>query len=152
MRTTKFDLMMNSIAVVVLAAATLFLLLNWENLPERIPSHYNFKGEPDAYGGTGSLIFLMVTGWIIVLMMCILGKFPKYWNTGVERTPANEAVINRIVKDMMGVMIVSISLLFSYMLIVPVLQMNMGVWFMPLMLFVIFGTMIVTVVRLIRNR
>ena len=85
-------------------------------------------------------------------MMCILGKFPKYWITGGERTPANEAVINRIVKDMMGVMIVSISLLFSYMLIVPVLQMNMGVWFMPLMLFVIFGTMIVTVVRLIRNR
>lgn len=143
---------MNVIAFVIMAAATVFLLINWGNLPEQIPSHYNFRGEPDDYGGTGSLIFMMVIGWVLLLVMMILGKYPKYWNTGVTRTPANEAVVNRITKDMLDIMEVSIAVLMAYMMVVPVRGTGMGIWFMPLFLAVIFGTIIVTAVRLIRNR
>ncbi len=152
MRKNLFDRIVEVLAVLILLAATIFVLINWNSLPEQIPSHYDFKGQVDAYGGRGSLIFSMVMGWVLVLTMIIISWFPSIWNTGVERTPANAAAVNRIVKDMLNMMEVGMAILFSYMMIVPVTGMGMGVWFMPAFLTFIFGTIIVTVVRLIRNR
>lgn len=152
MKTTIFDRIATIVSILIMLAATVFLMINWGNLPEQVPSHYDFKGEPDDYGGNGILIFTLVMGWVMVLTFVVIGLFPQIWNTGVERTPANEAVINRIVKDMMNLMEVGLACMFAYMTVVPVLGINMGSWFMPLFLVIIFGTIIFTVVRLIRNR
>ena len=152
MKLNKFDLIANIASIVILLAATIFVPVNWGNLPEQIPSHYNFKGEPNAYGGKGTLIFMMIVNWLVLLTMIIIGNFPQLWNTGVERTPANEVVINRIVRDMLSVMEISMAMLFGYLLIVPAVGANMGIWFMPLFLTLTFGNLIVMTVRLIRNR
>lgn len=152
MKSNLFDKIMTILAILILLASTIFVLAKWDSLPEQIPIHYNFKGQPDAYGGTGSLVFSMVIDWTMLLTLTILSKFPHLWNTGVERTPVNAAVINRIVRDMLSVMELSLAALFGYTMIVPVIGIDMGVWFMPLFLGVIFGTIMVTVVRLIRNR
>ena len=152
MRKNFFDRIAEVLAILILLAATIFVLVNWNDMPEQIPSHYDFKGQVDAYGGSGSLIFAMVMGWILVLTMIVISRFPSAWNTGVERTPANAAVVNRIIKDMLNVLEVGMAILFSYMMIVPAMGIAMGVWFMPAFLIVIFGTIIITVVRLIRNR
>lgn len=152
MRKNFFDRIAELLAVLILLAATIFVLINWNSLPEQIPSHYDFKGQVNAYGGRGILIFTMVMGWVLVLSMIVISWFPSIWNTGVERTPANAAAVNRITKDMLNVMEVALAILFSYMMIVPAMGIAMGVWFMPAFLITIFGTIIVTVVRLIRNR
>ena len=152
MRKNFFDKIAEVLAVLILLAATIFVLTSWKDMPDQIPSHYDFKGQVDAYGGRGSLIFAMVMGWILVLTMIVISRFPSAWNTGVERTPANAAVVNRIIKDMLNVMEAGMAILFSYMMIVPVLGTAMGAWFMPAFLTFIFGTIIITVVRLIRNR
>ena len=34
-------------AIFILLVATIFVIVNWSALPEQIPSHYDFKGEPD---------------------------------------------------------------------------------------------------------
>ena len=152
MKSNLFDKIMEIAAIFILLAATIFVLVNWSTLPDQIPSHYDFKGEPDDYSGRGTLIFLMVTGWLVVLPIIILARFPNLWNTGVERTPANAAVINRITRDMLSVIILSMAILFGYMMITPVLGIAMGRWFMPLFLVLIFGNIIINVVRLLRNR
>ena len=152
MRKNFFDRIADVLAVLILLAATIFVLISWKDMPELIPSHYDFKGQVDAYGGRGILIFTMVMGWVLVLSMVVISWFPSIWNTGVERTPANAAVVNRIIKDMLNVLEVGMAILFSYMMIVPVMGTAMGIWFMPVFLITIFGTIIVTVVRLIRNR
>jgi len=152
MKSNLFDRIMTGLSFLILLVTTVFVLLRWDSLPEQIPSHYNFKGQPDAYGGTGSLIFSMVMGWVMLLTMMIVSRFPHLWNTGVERTPANAAVVNRIVRDMISVMELCLATLFGYMIIVPVIGSEMCVWFMPAFLILIFGTIIVTAVRLIRNR
>ena len=54
--------------------------------------------------------------------------------------------------DMLNVMEAGMAILFSYMVIMPAMGIAMGAWFMPAFLITIFGTIIVTVVRLIRNR
>jgi uncharacterized membrane protein len=152
MRKNLFDRIFEILSVLILLVATIFVLMNWNAMPDQIPSHYDFKGQVDAYSGKGFLIFTMVMGWVLVLSMIIISWFPSIWNTGVERTPANAAVVNRIIKDMLNVLEVGMAILFSYMMIVPAMGITMGKWFMPAFFIVIFGTIIVTVVRLIRNR
>ena len=152
MKSNLFDKIMMVLSVLILLSATLFVIMNWGEMPEQIPSHYNFKGEVDDYGGKGILVFTLVMGWVMLLTFWIVGMFPKYWNTGVERTPANAAAVNRIIRDMMSVMQLSLAAMFSYMSVTPALGVNMGRWFTPVFLLAIFGTIIVTVVRLIRNR
>ena len=152
MKSNLFDKITAVLAIIILLAATVFVLINWSNLPEQIPSHYDFKGRPDGYGGKETLIFLMVTGWALTLGMMILSSFPALWNTGVERTPANEAAINRITRDLISFMELVIAGDFAYMMVVPVIGTSMGAWSMPVFLALIFGSIIVTVVRLIRNR
>jgi len=152
MKSNLFDKVAAALSILILLAATLFVILHWIEMPEQIPSHYNFKGEVDDYGGKGILVFTLVMGWVMVLTFWIVGKFPTLWNTGVERTPANEAAVNRIIRDMMSVMQFFLAVMFSYMSVTPVLGVNMGNWFTPVFLLTIFGTIIVTVVRLIRNR
>ena len=152
MRKNFFDRISDVLAVLILLAATIFVLISWKDMPDQIPSHYDFKGQVDAYGGRGILIFTMVMGWVLVLSMIVISRFPSIWSTGVERTPTNAAVVNRIIKDMLNVLEVGMAILFSYMMIVPAMGIAMGVWFMPVFLIIIFGTIIITVVRLIRNR
>jgi len=152
MKSNLFDKVAAALSILILLAATLFVILHWIEMPEQIPSHYNFKGEVDDYGGKGILVFTLVMGWVMVLTFWIVGKFPTLWNTGVERTPANEAAVNRIIRDMMSVMQFFLAVMFSYVSVTPVLNVNMGRWFTPVFLLTIFGTIIVTVVRLIRNR
>ncbi|MBR3756752.1 MAG: DUF1648 domain-containing protein [Firmicutes bacterium] len=152
MKSNLFDKIMMTLSALILLAATVFVVLHWSQMPEQIPSHYNFKGEVDDYGGKGILVFTLVMGWVMLLTFWIVGMFPKYWNTGVERTPANAAAVNRIIRDMMSVMQFFLAVMFSYMSVTPVFGVNMGSWFMPVFLLTIFGTIIVTVVRLIRNR
>ncbi|MBR3784960.1 MAG: DUF1648 domain-containing protein [Firmicutes bacterium] len=152
MKSNLFDKITAMLSILILLAATLFVILHWGEMPEQIPSHYNFKGEVDDYGGKGILVFTLVMGWVMLLTFWIVGMFPKYWNTGVERTPANEAAVNRIIRDMMSVMQIFLAVMFSYMSVTPALGVNMGRWFTPVFLLAIFGTIIVTVVRLIRNR
>lgn len=152
MRLRTYDKVLDILSIVILLAATVFVIVNWSKMPEQIPSHYNFKGQPDAYGDGDSLIVTVIMGWIILLSVLILGRLPQLWNTGVERTPVNEAAVNRIIRDMLSVTNVSIAVLFAYMMVVPVIGTSMGIWFMPLFLALIFGNIIVAVVRLIRNR
>ncbi len=152
MKSNIFDKIAVALSLLILLAATIFVVINWGDLPEQIPSHYNFKGEVDGYGGKGILVFTLVMGWVMVLTFSILGMFPALWNTGVERTPANAAAVNRIIRDMMSVMQISLAAMFSYMSVMPALGETMGSWFMPVFLITIFGTLIVTVVRLIHNR
>lgn len=50
----------NGICIAVIAASFLWLLLNWWNIPEQIPGHYNAAGAVDRWGSKAELWFLPV--------------------------------------------------------------------------------------------
>ena len=47
----------------------------YSKLPERIPTHFNFFGRPDSWGGRGSFIFLAAFAWGLTLVFYALIRY-----------------------------------------------------------------------------
>lgn len=80
--------------LVLAATAGLLLLLGavpflWQELPERIPVHFGFSGEPDGWGAKGTLLILPVVGLILYASLMLLAKVPHVYNYPVPITPEN---------------------------------------------------------------
>ena len=101
-----------AICLLLLATATLFVLMRWQQLPEQIPTHYNFAGEVDGYGGKGSLILLMFLSWVVFFILTISIRFPEKWNMPVEVTDENKSRLYAITRAMMEAIKFFVTLLF----------------------------------------
>ncbi len=56
MMKTKFGKTMQILSVLCLTASTLFLAAGWNQIPEKVPGHYNFAGEADSMTGKGAFV------------------------------------------------------------------------------------------------
>ena len=110
-------LIMNIIGFLALLGSTVFLLVSWSHIPDQIPTHYNFAGVADGYGGKGSLIFMMVLAWFMFVLITVLMRCPNTWNMPVKVTADNKARLYSITRAMLEVVKMLTSLLFAVMLI-----------------------------------
>ena len=81
----------------------MYLLVTWENLPERVPIHFTAQGIPDRYGKKGSLLLEPILGLMILALLMICQRFPQWWNYPVEVTEENKERIFEIASKMMSV-------------------------------------------------
>jgi len=58
-------------------------------LPEKIPTHFNFKGEPDAWGDRSSIWTMPLLGIILFLFLFFINKFPHQFNFPMKITKEN---------------------------------------------------------------
>ena len=117
MRKEIIYLIMNIIGVLALLGSTLFVIIMWSQIPDQIPTHYNFAGEADGYGGKGSLIFMMVLAWFMFVLITVLMRFPNTWNMPVKVTAENKARLYSITRSMLEIVKMLATLLFAVMLI-----------------------------------
>lgn len=152
MRHSIMDKIMTVVGFIALTAVTAYIIIEWSAIPDEIPSHYNLAGEVDNTGGKGLLIFLLCLAWGIWLPLQIISMVPQIWSTGVEVNRRNQEKIYRILQTMLEALKLEISLSFSYMIFCTAAGRPFGAAFMPIYLGCIFGTIIVGIVRLLRNR
>jgi uncharacterized membrane protein len=67
-------------SVVLIVFSFIYALLAWNDLPSRIPIHFNFSGEPDAWGNKNifSLFFPFIMQIIFTPLMLFLYFKPQY--------------------------------------------------------------------------
>ena len=126
MRDRIVRILLQGLGMLLLIAATVFVLLRWRALPESIPSHFDAAGLPDAYGDKNSLISLLVVGWVAYLLFTVLSYFPQTWNLPVKTPRAY-----RIAGLMMPVLGLVLAFVFSWILTCTVLGRGLGAWFLP---------------------
>jgi uncharacterized membrane protein len=61
----------------------------WAVLPHTIPTHFNFAGQPDGWGGKGTLLILPIVSVFLFCTLTILQRFPQIYNYPVVITEAN---------------------------------------------------------------
>ncbi len=61
----KFDLKKEWLSLLVVALPFLYLAIVWDDLPDKVPMHWNLKGEIDRYGSKNEL-------WILPIFMSLL--------------------------------------------------------------------------------
>lgn len=141
---------MNSIRVKILFVLSLSILftyagilyINFEKIPDIIPTHINFQGEIDGYGNKIQLWFLVFTNLFLVTVLYIVSRLPRYWN--VPFKPQNEITFRKKVRLLLGILSVILTCAFSTMIFytlgytfVQVLKLLISILIIPI-LFIIF--------------
>ncbi len=86
---SDLDRLLNLIAFAAMAGLLGYTLWVYPQLPDRIPIHFNLRGEPDDYGS--KIIFLILPGIALALygLMTIVNRKPQNFNYPFAITPQN---------------------------------------------------------------
>ncbi len=52
----------------------------WPHLPARIPSHFGLFGEPDGWGGKGTLLVATMVNLVLYASLTVLSFYPHIYN------------------------------------------------------------------------
>ena len=59
----------------------IFVIVKYPSLPDMLPTHFNGRGEIDAWGGKASaVVFPPVIGFIVLITLGTITFFPQLWN------------------------------------------------------------------------
>jgi uncharacterized membrane protein len=152
LKRTKLQIILEIVSFCILAAMFAYLAVRWGDVPDKIPGHYNAMGQVDRIGSKGELLLLPILGWLMYLGMTAVGHFPQIWNTGVTVTQENKERVYRILKSMLSTLKLIVAMVFVYITINSSLAIALPVWFLPIFLIIMFGSVIFFVVKLTREK
>ena len=142
----------NILCLLILIGTIVWLVAVWDNIPDEIATHFDYAGNPDSYGSKTDIIVIPIFAWILYGVMVFVELIPGAWNTGVKVTPENSERVYGIIKSMIVFLKLYIVILFAVITVFSALVQRMPVWLLPVEMVVIFGTIIVSLVRLYRAR
>ena len=149
-KNTKIDWIIEGVCLLLLGGITLYLILNWSSMPDKIPMHYNVAGEIDRWGKKTEIIFIPVVSWILYGFITLMEQFPKTWNTGVQVTEENAPRVYRVLKSMVKTTKLFVVILFFYITTCSITAKSLSLWASMIELVVIFGNLIFWLVRLFK--
>ena len=103
-------------------------------------------------GSKKELLIPPIVAWIMYVGLTLVGNFPEIWNTGVKVTVQNRERIYRVLKDMLETMKLLFVAIFSFLTINSSLSRSLSVWFLPVALCLVFGLLVVFVIKLVKAR
>jgi uncharacterized membrane protein len=154
---TRLDWVIEAMAFVFLIILVSLPLIFFNDLPERVPVHFNIAGEPDDYGTRFSLLLLPVTGLVMYLGMTILEGYPHIYNYPVQITYENALNQYRLATRLIRILKSVILLIFSFITFRTIQTalgegIGLGKAFLPVFLLVVFGTIIIYFVQSLNKR
>ncbi|MBO5555643.1 MAG: DUF1648 domain-containing protein, partial [Oscillospiraceae bacterium] len=72
MRPKLWHHILTALGAALLLAATVFVLVRWPAVPDRIPAHFDAAGQPDGFGAKSGLAVLLVFGWVMYVLVTVL--------------------------------------------------------------------------------
>lgn len=136
---TTSEWIWDSIGIIIFMGSILFLFLQWNNIPEVVPGHYNIKGEVDRWGEKWELLVLPAFSAIIFIGLSILEKFPQVYNYPQKFNPSNAEQFYLINRKLLNQLKNIGLIIFAYLLYESVTNAlgwdyDLGLWFLPVAL------------------
>jgi uncharacterized membrane protein len=100
--------MRKSLEAISLAAFVFMFWVYWNagfgagRLPDRIPTHFNFAGQPDAWGKPPVLPLMLIVAAVLYLGITLLARFPSIFNYPVEVTAENRPRLEALALDLIA--------------------------------------------------
>lgn len=134
---------MEILAAVLLGATVALVAWAWPEIPERIPRHYNFRGEVDAWGGKSLLLTLVAVSAGIFVLASLTPRYPKLVNMPLAITEENRERLLKLSLEMVLLLKVNLMATFFWIIQSIVRQVPMGAWFLPVSMTLTFGIVVV---------
>ena len=152
MKFRMYKIITNVLCIVCLVGFTAYLIATWKDIPDQIPAHFNAAGEVDRMGGKGSILMLPIMNWLLYGMISFIEMFPQIWNTGVKVTEQNKERVYNICRSMLILIKLIVVIDFTFMAACMAKGQALPIWFTPVFLGVLFGTIILHIVLLFRSK
>ena len=149
-KNTRIDWFIEMICILLLGGITLYLILSWSTIPDKIPMHFNVAGQVDRWGNKIEIIFMPIVSWLLYGFITLMEQFPKAWNTGVQVTEENAPRVYRVLKSMVKTTKLFVVIVFFYITICSIKAQSMSLWATLIELIVIFGNLIFWTIRLFK--
>ncbi|NRA94553.1 MAG: DUF1648 domain-containing protein [Psychroserpens sp.] len=85
----SIDIIIDMISVVILLGMCIYTAMNYTELPDTIPSHFNAKGEVDGYSDKYMLWFVPAISLVLFIGLILINKYPHMHNYMVNITEEN---------------------------------------------------------------
>lgn len=149
-KSNSFDSIKNFFSIVILFCLFIYIWLNWSNLPEQIPGHYNASGVVDRWGNKSEIIILPIIAVILYIGITLVENLPQIWNTGVSVTDENRSRVYSVLKSMITTEKLLVIVIFAYLSVHQLSAKTLPTLFFPLFLVLMFGSVAFYIVKLYR--
>ena len=148
---TPFDWAVELIALIGMLSLLGLLINAYPSLPDTIPTHFDASGTPDDTGSKAILFVLGGVALVLYTLISVLSRFPQIYNYPFPIEAGTEAQHFAAARGMLIRLKAMIVCMFAYICYATIEtahgRMNgLGLWFIPLMLLLIFGSIIAYVV------
>ncbi len=140
---SKADKIIEILGWVLLTTHWILTAVNYQNLPEVIPTHYNASGVADGFGDKWLILTLPLVATVLLVAMTIVNRFPHLFNYPATITKDNALSqythATRLIRLLKVVVTVIFNLL-TYQTIRHANQQSQGLetWFLPFVLGLVF--------------
>ena len=136
-----------AIEVLSISCLTVLLLITASNyglLPDQVPNHFNWYGQPDSWTGRGSVWILPVVAFLLYGALTIINRFPYTFNYPVKITDENALrqyrIATRLIRILKLLSIASLTWI-NYQIIRVALNQTsgLGTYYLLIFLLTVFG-------------
>ncbi len=99
---TSLDWVLEGINFFLLVFLILYPILNLSEGTGQIPTHFDLKGKPDAFGSSRRIWILPAFGVLLYFALGFFRSFPHLANIPVQITPENAKVQYRLITRMLA--------------------------------------------------
>lgn len=111
-RTTAYQWIGDVLPWALFLGLVIYLAVEWQSLPDKIPVNYDLQGNITRWGGKGNLLVYPIIMLASNLIMWVVGWFPQNWNTGIKITVLNRVRAFRLVRDLLAGIQILIAVMF----------------------------------------
>jgi uncharacterized membrane protein len=151
------DKILEALAFTALALLWVYTFINYAQLPNDVPTHFNVKGEADGFGKKMTLWFLPVMATIMLVGFTFISRIPHQFNYMVKITPENAFQQYSYALKMMRYLklaVVGIFFFLVYAIVKNALgeMTGLSAWFFPITLISVFLPAIVLIISSRKNK
>ena len=153
---TTVDYILEVIGLIGIICMIVLPIYFFNDLPDKLPKHFNAQGQPDSYSNKGMIWFLPIITLLLYIGLTILNRFPHIFNYPIKVTNENVEKLYRIGTKTVRILKIIVVLSFAYInfrIIKVGLNKTTGIGelFIPIFLILIFGTLGIMIYEMIKN-
>jgi uncharacterized membrane protein len=154
---TKVEWLWDFIGYSTYIGMIVFLVYKWNEIPAKVPAHFNGLGEVDRWGAKMELLILPIIGALIAVLMQVIEKFPEVHNYPDRLNEGNAKefylLSRKMINSIKNICLIIFSLiLFESVTIALGSGEGFGALFLPILLLSVFIPIITGIVKQQRIR
>jgi uncharacterized membrane protein len=149
---TKKEITLEVIGILAIFTFLIFTFFNWPDVPQRIPTHFNWSGIPDSWGSKGTVPIMIYVTVFIFILFTVISRFPRRINFPISIKEENSKSHIQLRFSLIIWIKAELLLILSYIGIQGIrvslgYAEGLGSLLIPMILVIIFGTSAIFIYR-----